>query len=574
MSFLKAQTREFSLSLQKYSDFSLVFQKLSTYFEKVDSPTSLACFLLLKYGEFDQYLSLDPRPEYYLSSQIEKFRLDQQCCKLFSKYEDFPSSHDVRQVAVTEFFRCERKCRILNRSIISKGFRAQYSDVGWRVITLAQRKIADIMGVVPDLSTLRYRFGPGQNVGFSNNRRTCLDKLNGPRTVTKECLQWMRFHDIRYPSWDAVFLNSDFTGNFSSLSWEETFGSKLTFVPKNCKTDRPICVEPLMNSYFQLGVGDYLKNRAKRYGIDLRDQTHNQKLARIGSIHGNLATVDLKSASDTISYMVVLELLPKPWFDLLDDLRSKHFAWNDAFLPFEKFSSMGNGFTFELESIIFYSITWAVGLVLGLNQNEPSVFGDDIVCDSSAVPLLTEVLSSSGFEVNRLKSYHNSLFRESCGKDFFLGVLVRPVFIRKRFSAMTLMSLANNVFRMARGYSPIDNHLRNLFLNMIPSRYRSITGPDGFGDGHIVVSSDKYVYEFDPIVCEFKCHFMTFVQHPIVRRVTNLDVLPYAYYSCDKPMASTLLVALKSGAIGYKCAFRLVTRIHKLRVSSRLIQDD
>jgi hypothetical protein len=263
-------------------------------------------------------------------------------------------------------------------------------------------------------------------------------------------------------------------------------GSELGFVPKSAKTDRPICTEPLMNIYIQKGIGTYIRSRLRKNGCDLNNQNTNGTLARLGSIDGSLATVDLSSASDTISYMTVLELLPSDWFDLMDKARSRFYSYEGKTYSFEKFSSMGNGFTFELESLIFLALARATCSFLGLSGRNVSVYGDDIIVPVEAYTMLSQVLEFCGFTVNQMKSFHNGPFRESCGSDFFLGKDVRPVYLKKSLSNEVLMSLCNRIFRKSHLNDPKERLLYNIFKYQIPKEYHILKGPDGYGDGHFV----------------------------------------------------------------------------------------
>jgi hypothetical protein len=95
-----------------------------------------------------------------------------------------------------------------------------------------------------------------------------------------------------------------------------------------------------------------------------------------------------------------------------------------------KFSSMGNGYTFALETVIFWSLVQAANSLTGCEV--ASVYGDDIVCESNSALLLTEALRFAGFKVNSEKSYYTGPFRESCGADWLGGVLVTPQYLRKQ----------------------------------------------------------------------------------------------------------------------------------------------
>jgi len=203
-----------------------------------------------------------------------------------------------------------------------------------------------------------------------------------------------------------------------------TTENRITTVPKNIKTDRTIACEPMGNLPFQLAVDGYLKSRLRRVGIDLSDQSRNQEAARIGSIDGSLATIDLSMASDTLSINTVASLLPDDWFSILMKLRSPCYSGAFGSGVYEKFSSMGNGFTFTLETLIFWALAKAVGSV------EPLVYGDDIIVESCISERLVRVLKFFGFATNNEKTFTKGPFRESCGADWYEGTNVRPIYHR------------------------------------------------------------------------------------------------------------------------------------------------
>jgi hypothetical protein len=256
---------------------------------------------------------------------------------------------------------------------------------------------------------------------------------------------------------------------------------KLHFVPKTSKTDRPIVVEPLLNGMAQRGIGSYIKNRMKRVGVDLTDQTRNQRLAFEGSVSGSFATIDLSSASDTIALSVVFDLLPPEWSEFLSLYRTGYVEDGPKLISLEKFSSMGNGYTFELESLIFYSLAFAVTHVLGLDPSQVSVYGDDIIVPTAAYSLLEVILEMSGFLVNRDKSFFDGPFRESCGADFLSGFDIRPFYLRKKISDQSLFTFHNWAMRGG------ERSLASLVLSWIKP-HNVIYGPDGYGDGHLIGS--------------------------------------------------------------------------------------
>lgn len=203
--------------------------------------------------------------------------------------------------------------------------------------------------------------------------------------------------------------------------------NRVEFVPKNWKTFRTIACEPEGNLLLQLSLDTWLKGRLRKFfRIDLTDQSRNRDLAKLGSIDGSYSTIDLESASDTIAKDVVRLLLPEEWFHVFDCFRSPCYInpVTGFVRPYEKFSSMGNGSTFVLETLIFAAVCVAHG------ARDFSVYGDDIVIPSDIFSKVTATLSKLGFTVNRSKTYSTGFFRESCGKHYHRGYDVTPFYLR------------------------------------------------------------------------------------------------------------------------------------------------
>jgi len=120
---------------------------------------------------------------------------------------------------------------------------------------------------------------------------------------------------------------------------------------------------------------------------------------------------------------------------LLDAFRSSHGKCGDVNICYEMFSSMGNGFTFELESLIFYALAKATCEAEGLSVFEQTrsitVFGDDIIIPQICYSSFCSNLKLFGFEPNLEKSFSEGFFFESCGADYYRSVDVRPFFLRR-----------------------------------------------------------------------------------------------------------------------------------------------
>jgi hypothetical protein len=217
--------------------------------------------------------------------------------------------------------------------------------------------------------------------------------------------------------------------------------NKLSFVNKNHDIARTICVEPTINMWLQLGMGNILKKRLlRKYGIDFRVQPEvNRCMARLGSLKDHLVTIDLESASDSLGLRMMDEVFPQKFMGMLRRLRSPKSRLPDGSLvQLEMVSTMGNGFTFPLQTLLFAASCVVVHRYLGIpcvstgayEMRSMSVFGDDIIVDKRASRLLIHLLEMLGFVVNANKTFVEGPFRESCGIDWFLGQDVRPVYLK------------------------------------------------------------------------------------------------------------------------------------------------
>lgn len=208
--------------------------------------------------------------------------------------------------------------------------------------------------------------------------------------------------------------------------------NRVSFVPKNAKTDRAIAIEPQLNMFLQKGIGDVLRASLARSGINLNTQERNRQLARLGSTTRSIGTIDLAMASDTVSSELVDAVFPRSWVLLLNTVRSPSGLLPDgALVRYEKHSSMGNGYTFELESLLFYAIIRASVPDPEAYRECISVFGDDLIVPVEHAPVIVRNLELLGFKTNLDKTFisPSDPFRESCGEDYVNGRNIRPVLL-------------------------------------------------------------------------------------------------------------------------------------------------
>lgn len=373
-----------------------------------------------------------PNPSAFKTA--EEFAYAYQSYNLLRKFDSFPVKIDRRERAFLDFDDSEVKCGQINREVdalpyvpgVPLGFQQQ------SFVELAKSLISKALGKFDWVEfQASCDFSDGASTRCRRNASTPIDKLAGKPHVTINCRDLAVHYMWCNEAW-RKHCQDLFGRESDPYSWVTLVpGSKFSTVPKDSLKDRPICVEPDLNMFFQKGIGSMIRRRLARRMIDLNDQTTNQRLARVGSIDNRLATIDLSGASDSVSLRVVEMLVPEDWFQAMLITRSAYVLVDKTYRRLEKISSMGNGFTFELESLIFWALARAVHVTANPLDTRPSVYGDDIIVDSTSAGYLIPLLQSLGFETNKNKTFVEGPFRESCGKHYFLGVDVSPFFIKE-----------------------------------------------------------------------------------------------------------------------------------------------
>lgn len=392
-----------------------VFLKLC---KGLDTPVSRECAALAKAGNWAGYIELGDNFDVTSTSySIDQFRCDYFITQVMRKNPRLPLGIDKDAAALEKFLESEEMCRNTNQRML----RYRLSDAYPHEASIMERLKTKIASVLPPLTAsvlerieMQMRFGPGSTSCVSGSdvmlSKKYDDDANHASPRLMSFVRSLSAHD----SGDAISYDA----------------SKLMFVPKNAKTNRSICVEPHWNVFVQLGIGSELKKVLTRLGLHPTDQQRNRSMAQT-AYENRYATVDLSMASDTISYEVVRWLLPPDWFHLLMLCRTDFTVLpSGTRTKLEKFSSMGNGFTWELESLIF----WACASIH--TDSSIGVFGDDLVVPSDVYDQLEGTLSLLGFKVNKAKSFWQGGFRESCGTDWYFGQDVRPFYFKRDTDAI------------------------------------------------------------------------------------------------------------------------------------------
>lgn len=459
----------------------------------INSPRSLSVKVLLESGEFLQLASLTINPDDY--QDPGNFALDYLISSFLKKSLAIPTGVDRKDEALRRFKSGEELCRKTNERFMGIG----PVEPAW--LSKARSVIAAILGplkssdVEPNALLKRgkpldrildlARHGPGACVGLKGTGMVSSDKYDAIPTCTERLAPYARAI-MGEPWWDAN----------SNRGIRIVRGSTWTHVPKSAMTDRGIAAEPLINMFIQLGIGEYLVERLLKFGCDLHDQGWNQYLASV-ALELGLATIDLSNASDTLAWIVILLLFPPEWVELLLLCRCDFMKVDGQWVELEKLSSMGNGFTFPLETLVFLSVVYAI--VPRGDQVLTGVYGDDIIVPQRNAPEVIQALEFLGFSTNTSKSFLGGEFFESCGADFFQARNVRPFYARgePEDPVPYALHLANELRLYSTRLAAIDgvDGCSSLFketwrwlIQQVPEPWNRCWGPPSYGDSVIICS--------------------------------------------------------------------------------------
>lgn len=420
-----------------------------------------------------------------------------------------------KKTAIDTFFRTERrgarintKFRLLRLDPSRDRFDAELerASVFFRSVLMTEPNYKQIFAMCD--------FGPGASIGVHGDATHILRKMSVESMtvnvgaihhafagITHNIHFLSRFLPKRRVSGGQQMLCYDLEVAFNNYlkSIRVVEHNKVDFVLKNAKTHRSIGIESLLGGYVQKGADLSMRKRLKLAGLDLSDQSLNQRFARDGSINDEsddpFITADVRNASNSVFTEVVRRISTPSWFDLLDRIRSKYYEFETVVRRYELFVSMGNGFCFPLETLIFASLCHAVGA--GKPGIDFLVYGDDIIVRRSVSERLFALLRHVGFQLNEEKTFVRGPFRESCGADWFSGEDVRPFTLDYELDSLESLFKFLNLSRRNERTSSFFLPVRDLLLKEIPERlrlWRPLTGLpdsaiDSTGDEHLTASN-------------------------------------------------------------------------------------
>jgi hypothetical protein len=419
------------------TDLSLEVEVALSLCNVVGSKVSDRVRVLIEESRWLDLLELQVDPADYAPEAVHSFADDYLVVKFLQKSPNLPTNIDCSKVAEDAFRASEDACKLTNERLLG------VDRPGW--LFDAYHIVEDVLGELDGKKLERILqgcgHGPGASVGVGG-QIVPSDKYDRAVTLTKELIPF--YSALTGPNWDRLCL---LVGGCKVVK-----GGRFFTVRKNAKTDRGCSTEPTLNQFLQKGIGKEIAMLLRQTGVDIRNQEINQVFASLAHTSG-LATIDLSQASDLISIVAALLLLPIRWFHLMDIARSKFCEIGGEEVELSKFCTMGNGFTFPLETLMFLAV--ARSRVPRAEWDSISVYGDDMIVPQQYAPAVVEALEFLGFKVNIKKSYLAGNFFESCGTDWFGGQNVRPFFAH-RASDTDPRSRIRSSSLTRSGYMPRD----------------------------------------------------------------------------------------------------------------------
>lgn len=503
----------------------------SLHFESLGSPVAAKAATLLGKSDWEGLAQLRVDPRSYTNPLV--YMADNSAITLLKKFKDFPGDVDaLTKAAKLKWWDGERECYRSNERLTR--YLPEHRNSDDRVggisdfLSEVRKLIVSWIGSRPP-ELVSGRHGPGATFSNRGRKTTVPDKMSGDPSLTPGAIWFL-------PQWLGTQWGASFAQRQGKINW--TRGNRFSTAPKDATQHRSTGAECTLNVFYQLAYGKALRRRLRNStGWDLSHASEiHRRVAQESSVHGEFATLDLSNASDTVCRVLVKLLLPSEWYEVLDMLRSKFTYLDGHWVQLEKFSSMGNGFTFELETIIFAALTCIAvrkGGGKGVLGVDVFVFGDDIIMPTVRFAEVDPVLRFFGFKLNKEKSFYGSEpFRESCGGDYFNGKNVRGVYIKADpRGPEDYIVIANKLYELRARFTDLghDLSMKPWFhtLDQLPTPIRHCRGPKDLGDT-VIWDDDKskWTTRTRHGIRYFRCH-----------RPWKMRVTPFSVFDGDVVLA-------------------------------------
>lgn len=276
----------------------------------------------------------------------------------------------------------------------------------------------------------------------------------------------------QFPMWDYFMVGAS-RELLDRLDWYKSLKviqpmARVTLVPKDSRGPRIISMEPKEIQWIQQGVRASMYDHVEKHPLTrghvlFTDQSIHRSLAQTSSLSREFATLDMKDASDRVSWALVRAIFPDCVVSVLDACRSTSTRLPDGrIVKLNKFAPMGSAVCFPVEALVFWALAVSACTRFRHGKNFHRfdtrlvyVYGDDIIVPVDCVDSVVSVFEEFSLLVNRDKSFSQGYFRESCGGDFYCGedvTVVRQKCMPDNFKRpVQSASLYDNLCAVANG---------------------------------------------------------------------------------------------------------------------------
>jgi hypothetical protein len=470
-----------------------------------------------------------------------RFKRYAQLESLLKKYRfanDVYNDEELEKITLDKYFQEQERLSLFE----------PLPELGFRVVQRARKIARRILGEYKPQDTIEFaKFGKKSSIGCPLSLAYIDNKLSDIRAFTgsSQCSRW--FFERVLPK-DEILSQLvaalPFKGRGENLEHESL---NLVNVPKTWKTYRTITPLTLLSLFYSYGVGAQVTERLKEEGLDIRRlQNRHKILVKRFSRDLSHATADLSAASDSLVSENLNRILPRKWYCALKKAMTHQVvvktADGDKCFYTASVLPMGNGFTFPVETLIFYTIIKAIGELTEV-KGIFSVYGDDLIYPSGLHKYVLRVFPQLKLKLNLDKTFVKAPFRESCGSDYYRGVDVRPFFLRGERQLLTRTQYAAFLYKTYNGLQrrwhedEIRSTLQYLLVEIAQLGLSIHRVPPGFPDtagikiaNPAVVPLESHSLPWYPVKCVFTHGSRWFefsFLHSTVKRRYIVTQLPY-----------------------------------------------
>jgi len=373
----------------------------------------------IKSNRIAAYRTLVSDVSYWVPKYLFKARY--QLDSLFKRYrfkEDLYTQQELHEITCTKFLATQLRI-------------ATKKPIPYRSELVLRRARLIVKGVLGKFDAEKHltlcKFGKRAAVGVTAKLSYLDNKLSGPITGSRDHIRWFK----SYLQGDKILLDTINSGQNQEQGCEPIFCEcdelRLTNVPKSFKSLRSIMPNTIVGSFYTYGLGKYIQECLKSINLNVSHlQQRHRDLVHVYSKDLSHVTADLSSASDSFTWELLCKMLPRDWLNALNFGRITKVKIDDDTYRLESFMTMGIGFTFQLQTLLFYSLIQAVKQLTGCKKGRVSVYGDDLIYPKELHGYIKAVFTDIGFILNTDKTFVHESFRESCGSDSYCGIDVRP----------------------------------------------------------------------------------------------------------------------------------------------------